>query len=125
MLILLALSLIVAVAAMHRYLQSYAPTNLLSRSVRAHEPRWSAVALLTVLVAALLVVMHMLGEAVANGGPGWLNLAVLVLAWDVIKLGILAVVLAGRCSVRGCLRRWRDFTRQPSTPQGSRTTASA
>ena len=125
MLILLALPVIVAVAALHRYLQSYAPTNLLTRRVRAQEPRWSVVALLTVLVATLLTVMHLVREAVANGGPGWLNLAVLVLAWDVIKLGILAVVLAGRCSVRECVRRWRDFTRQPSAPQGSRTTASA
>ena len=125
MLLVLALPVIVAVAALHRYLQTYAPTNLLTRRVRAQEPRWSAVAVLTVLVAALLVVLHMLGEAVTNGGPGWLNLAVLVLAWDVIKLGIHAAVLAGRCSVRECIRRWRDFTRQPSTPQGSRTTASA
>lgn len=125
MLILLALPVIVAVAALHRYLQSYAPTNLLTHRVRAQEPRWSVVALLTLLVATLLAVMHLVRGAVANGGPGWLNLAVLVLAWDVIKLGILAGVLAGRCSVRECVRRWRDFSRQPSTPQGSRTTASA
>jgi hypothetical protein len=38
MLILLALPTIVAVAAMHRYLRSYAPTNLLICHVRAQEP---------------------------------------------------------------------------------------
>ena len=40
MLILLALPVIVAVAAFHRYLQIYAPSNLLVRRVRAQQPRW-------------------------------------------------------------------------------------
>lgn len=103
MLILLGLPVIVAVAAMHRYLQSHAPTNLLTRRVRAQEPRWSTAAVLWVLAAALLLVMHMLGEVIVHGGPGWLNLAVLVLAWDAIRIAVLAlsvmlraIVAAGR-----------------------------
>ena len=63
MLVLLALPVIVAVAAMHRYLQLYAPTNLLTRRVRAHEPRWRTAAGLIVLAGLLLVAMHVLAEA--------------------------------------------------------------
>lgn len=91
MLILLAIPVLFAVTAMHKYIQSYAPTNLLTRRVRAQEPRWTTAAVLTVLVAALLVVMHMLGEAVADGGPGWLNIAVIMLAWDAIKVAVLTL----------------------------------
>ncbi|MBM7517563.1 hypothetical protein [Nocardioides nitrophenolicus] len=80
MVIVLALPAIFAVAAIHRFLQLYAPTNLLVRQVRAQEPRCSVAAVLSGLATTLLVMMHLLGEAVANGGPGWLNLAVLMLA---------------------------------------------
>lgn len=116
MLILLALPVLVAVTAMHRYLQCYAPTNLLTRRVRAQEPRWTTAAVLTGLVAALLAVLHMLGEAVANGGPGWLNFAVLMLAWDAIKVAVLtlsvmlrAIAAAGR----------RGMARVPRVPHVS------
>jgi hypothetical protein len=96
MLILLALPVIIAVAAMHRYLQTYAPTNLLVRRVRAQAPRWRTAAVLIVLATALLLAMHALGEAIANGAPGWLNPLVLVLAWDAIKF----VVVSGQVTVR-------------------------
>lgn len=99
MLILLALPVIVGVAAMHRYLQSYAPTNLLARRVRAQEPRGSTAAVLCVLVAALLLVMHTLGEVVVHGGPGWLNFVVVVLAWDAVKIALLALSLMLRAIV--------------------------
>jgi hydrogenase/urease accessory protein HupE len=96
MLFMLALPIIIAVAAMHRYLQTYAPTNVLARRVRAQAPRWRTAAVLIVLATALLLAMHALGEAVANGAPGWLNLLVLVLAWDAIKCGVVALATALR-----------------------------
>ena len=113
MLILLALPVIVAVAAMHRYLQCYAPTNLLARRVRAHEPRWRTAAVLIVLAAASAGGdARRWREAVADGAPGWLNLVVLVLAWDAIKLAALAcavlarraLLIASRAFRRGCER---------------------
>ena len=112
MLVLLTLPIIVAVAAMHRYLHFYAPTNLLARRVRAHEPRWRTAAVLIVLAGLLLVAMHVLAEAVAHGARGWLNLIVLVLAWDAIKLAALAcavlarraLLIVGRAFRRGCER---------------------
>ena len=48
--------------------------------------------------------MRALGEAIANGAPGWLNLVVLLLAWDAIKIGLLAVVVSVR-TVFGALSR--------------------
>jgi hypothetical protein len=97
MLILLALPVIIGVAALHRYLQCCAPTNLLTRRVRAQEPRWRIVAALIVVAAVLLIAMHALSEAVASGAPGWLNLLVLVLAWDAIKMAVLAMTQAVGC----------------------------
>ena len=116
MLILVALPVIIAVAAMHRYLQAYAPTNLLTRRVRAQEPRWRTAAVLTVLVAALVVVMHMLGEAAANAGPGWLNFAVLILAWDAIKVAVLALSVTLRAIVAAARG---GMARGPRVPQVS------
>jgi hypothetical protein len=116
MLILLAIPVLFAVTAMHRYIQSYAPTNLLTRRVRAQEPRWTTAAVLTVLVAALLVVMHMLGEAVADGGPGWLNFAVLMLAWDAIKVAVLTLSVMLR-AIAAAARR--GMARGPRVPQAS------
>jgi hypothetical protein len=113
MLILLALPVIVAVAAMHRYLQTFAPTNQLARRVRAQEPRWSTAAVLSVLVAALLVAMHGLGEAVGNGAPGWLNLIVLVLAWDAIKLAALVCAVLARCALLIASRAFRRGGERP------------
>lgn len=107
MLILLALPVIVAVSTMHYFLQVHWPTNLLARRVRAQAPRGRTAAVLIVLATALLVAMHALGEAVANGAPGWLNLLVLVLAWDAIKLAL----VSGQVAVRLLGRRVRASSR--------------
>lgn len=46
---------------------------------------------LLVVAALVLLAMHALTLAVHAGVPGWLNGAVLVLAWDAIKIAWLAV----------------------------------
>jgi hypothetical protein len=97
MLILLALPVIAAVAVVHRYLQFYAPTNLVVRRERAEEPRWRTAAVLSVIGATLLLAMHAASSAVASGAPGWLNLLVLLLAWDAIKLELAALESVARC----------------------------
>lgn len=99
MLMLLALPVIVAVAAVHRYLQHLAPTNLLVRRVRAQECRWRTVIMLAGLTVGLLLVMQAVTAALASGAPGWLNLVVLLLAWDALKVAWLAVgVMIGALS---------------------------
>jgi hypothetical protein len=96
MLILLALPVIVAVTALHRYLQLYAPSNMLVRRARSAQPRWRTVAALAVLTATLLAAMHGVTEAVAAGAPTWLYLLVLVLAWDTIKCALAVCATALR-----------------------------
>jgi|LUMU01.1.fsa_nt_gb hypothetical protein len=91
MLILLAIPVIVAVALVHRLVQAVAPSNLLVRRVRAAQPRWRTGAVLLGLATVLLLTMHVVADAVSAGAPGWLNLVVLVLAWDALKVGWLAV----------------------------------
>lgn len=100
MVLLLALPVFATIALMHRCLQTYAPTNRLVRRVRLAAPRLRiAVGLLTA-AAVLLIAMHMVGVAVASGAPGWLNLVVLVLAWDAIKIGWLALIVGFRCALK-------------------------
>lgn len=100
MLIFLTLPVIAAVVAVRRYLQVYAPTNLLIRRVRTQEPRWRTVAVLFVISATLLVAMHSVEDTVHSGGSSLLNLVVLVLAWDAIKIASLAILETARCAWR-------------------------
>jgi hypothetical protein len=106
---LLALPVFATVAFVHRCLQLYAPSNLLVRYVRIAAPRFRTAVGLFALAAALLVAMHVAAEAVAAGAPGWLNLVVLVLAWDAIKIGVLSLLVCGRLLPRlpGVARRLR------------------
>jgi hypothetical protein len=99
MLILLTVPVIVAVALVHRLIQAVAPSNLLVRRVRSARPRWCAAAVLVGLTTVLLLTMHILANAVVGGAPGWLNLVVLVLAWDAIKVGWLAAIVILRSTV--------------------------
>lgn len=121
MLILLALPVIVVVAAFYRYLQCCAPSNLLARRLRTAAPTFQTVVALLALATVLLALTHALAEAVAAGVPGWLNLVVLVLAWDAIKFGLLACLTAVRravCVARGS-RTSRDCSVPSTSPQDS------
>jgi hypothetical protein len=91
MVLLLALSAFATVALIHRCLQMYAPTNRLVRRVRMAAPRLRTAVGLLAMAAALLLAMHLVTVAVVAGAPGWLNLVVLVLAWDAIKLALLGL----------------------------------
>lgn len=93
MVLLIALPVFAAVALVHRYLQRYAPSNLLVQRVRTSAPRFRTVMTLLLLAATLLVAMHLLAVIVASGAPGCLNLVVLLLAWDAIKIGWLAIAV--------------------------------
>jgi len=112
MILLLALPVLAMVALAHRYLQLYAPSNVLVRRVRASHPRPSTVVMLVTLTAILLVAMEFASNAVEAGAPGWLNLVVLIFAWDAIKIALLAVLEIGRLLVafagsrRASSRRW-------------------
>ncbi|QCX27703.1 hypothetical protein [Nocardioides jishulii] len=97
MIMLLALPVLLAVARAHRYLLVYAPSNVLIRQVQRSRPTLRACATLVVLAAGLLVAMKAVACAVAAGAPGWLNLVVLVLAWDAIKMAWVAIAVLIGC----------------------------
>lgn len=80
MLFLLFLPVVGRFALFWRYVQIYAPSNVLIRHVRWAPPRWRTVLALFALTTVLLVAMHVVAQAVGRGAPGWLNLVVLVLA---------------------------------------------
>lgn len=98
MALLLALPVFATVALIHRCLQLYAPTNRLVRRVRMGAPRFRTAVGLLAAAAVLLIAMHIVAGAVATGAPGWLNLVVLVLAWDAIKLVGLSILTAIRAA---------------------------
>ena len=108
MIMLLALPVIATVALAHRYLLLYAPSNVLVGRVGMSRPRLSTAAKLVSLAGILVVAMKAAADAVATGAPGWLNLVVLVLAWDEIKVGWLAASVLFRrvgVSIRHSLNR--------------------
>ena len=96
MLFLLALPVIGVVAAVHCGLMLYAPSNVVVRRVQASPPRWRVALGLLALAASLLLTSHVVACAIASGAPPWLNLVVLVFAWDAIKFVLLAASVAGR-----------------------------
>ena len=110
MIMLLALPVIAAVALAHRCLLLYAPSNVLIRRLRAKAPALSTAAAMLAVALGLIVALKVVSDAVAAGAPGWLNVVVLVLAWDSFKVGWLAVgvalriaIDAGRRSVCSCI----------------------
>lgn len=96
MIMLLALPVIAAVALAHRYLVLYAPSNVLKRRVRAAAPALSTVAAMLAVASGLMLAMKVVSDAAAPGGPGWLNMVVIILAWDAIKIGCLAIAVLFR-----------------------------
>ena len=116
MIFLLALPVFAAVALAHRWLQMYAPTNRLVRRVRIAAPRFRTAVGLLAAAAVLLIAMHMVATAVAAGAPGWLNLVVLVLGWDAIKVSWLAVGVVLRLVALGVRRLTGRSARLRSTP---------
>lgn len=104
MLFLLVIPVLGAVALVYRYFQIYAPSNVLTRRVRASTPSLRRATGLLLLALVLLSAMHALAEAVASGAPAWLNLVVLLLAWDAIKVGCLTIGVWLRVLAMACRR---------------------
>ena len=100
--LLLLVPVLVLVTRVQCYLQLYAPSNGVIARTRFAPPRCRIALLLATLAMTLLVAMHVLAEAVGGGAPGWLNLVVVVLAWDAIKLGLASASVALRCAVGNC-----------------------
>lgn len=107
MLILLALPVIAVVAVVHSMVQGFAPTNLLVKRVLSARPSGRTAVALFGLTTVLVLATHTVADAVSAGAPGWLNVLVLVLAWDSYKVAWLAVGVALRIAI-GVARRSVD-----------------
>lgn len=117
MLLLLFVPAVALVTRGHRYLQLYAPSNVVIARARTAPARCQTALLLSTAAMTMLVAMHLLTVMVATDAPGWLNLIVLILAWDAIKLGLAAASVALRCAVRIC-RQGRGQSYEALTGDG-------
>lgn len=105
MLLLIAIPVFLAVGAFQRYMAIYAPTNILIRRVRSSPARFRTAVKLAALATLLFVAMRCVYLVINAGGPGWLYFVGLVLAWDAIKVGALAIGVALRSLVGHADRR--------------------
>lgn len=93
------------------FLQRYMPSNILIRATRRRAGlKWGVPAML--VAGAYLVIAAGLVQWIADGGPGWVNVVVLVCLWNALKFvvnGPVTVVLLLR--VRAVEARGRDVVR--------------
>ena len=90
-------------ASVHTHnILSYAPTNLLIAATRTRRGlRWGIPAMLA--ASPYLLAAHWCATTIETGGPGWLNLVLLLCAWNSIKLtlnGPMTVILLIRARIR-------------------------
>lgn len=111
MLFVLMLPVVVLVASAYRALQLYAPSNVLAARVRGERPRLRTAVGLIVLSWACALLARVLAHSATTGGPGWLNLGVVIAGWDACKLAFLALVVALRCAHADRRERRPDLQR--------------
>lgn len=103
---LLMLSMRLA-ATIHYLLWVFAPTNILVRRLRTRKGLKWAIPAAVVLVPTYLFAAAIATSMLDDGGPGWLNLVVLICIWNAIKftgLGLFSPLLL----IREILRRRRN-----------------
>ncbi|MFT4083906.1 MAG: sulfate permease [Nocardioides sp.] len=83
---------IIATARAGWFLRCYAPSNIMLDAIRSRRGlKWGIPAAL-VLVPAYLYGGSIAITLIERGGPGWLNLVVLILIWDALKFAVMAPV---------------------------------
>ena len=83
------LQLLWAVSVRTRYfLRRHMPTNILLDAIRSRRGlKWGIPAML--LAAPYLLAASICTNLIADGGPGWLNLLVVLFIWNALKFLIL------------------------------------
>lgn len=69
MFLLLMIPVVIVVAAVHRVLQMYAPSNVLAARVRRERPHLGTALRLGAMSAGLVVCAHLLATWAATGDP--------------------------------------------------------
>ena len=89
------------------FLRRYMPTNILLDAIRTRRGlKWGVPAML--LAAPYLLAASTFTTLIANGGPGWLNLLVLLCLWNTMKfiiMGPVSVALLVRACIREAAKR--------------------
>ncbi|WP_218681876.1 MULTISPECIES: sulfate permease [Microbacterium] len=84
------------------FLRRYMPTNILLDLVRSRRGlKWGIPAML--LAAPYLLAASICANLIAGGGPGWLNLLVLLFCWNALKfiaIGPVSLLLLARTRLR-------------------------
>lgn len=84
------------------YLRRYMPTNIVLDAIRTRRGlKWGVPAML--LAAPYLLGVYYCVTVIEAGGPGWLNLLVLLLSWNALKfliMGPVSLVLLARARLR-------------------------
>ena len=84
------------------FLRRYMPTNILIDAVRTrHGLKWGIPAML--LAVPYLLAASAFTTLIADGGPGWLNLLVLLCLWNALKflaMGPVSLVLLTRARIQ-------------------------
>jgi hypothetical protein len=93
-------------AAIHDSLGRYAPTNILLDLLRSRRGLEWAVPAALLAVPAYLFAMSLCATIAEDGGPGWLNLLVILFFWNALKFVSMAVLSVSMLTLRA-LRRPR------------------
>ncbi|MFV4913131.1 sulfate permease [Microbacterium lacticum] len=84
------------------FLRRYMPTNILLDAIRTRRGlKWGVPAML--LAVPYLLAASTLTALIADDGPGWLNLLVLLCLWNMMKfiiMGPISLILLARVRVR-------------------------
>ena len=110
-------------ASIRYYLRRYMPTNIALDAIRTRRGlKWGVPAML--LAAPYLLAASICTNFIADGGPGWLNLLVLLFIWNAMKfliMGPVSLVLLVRANIQEAVER-RRIRRQSDAMKSSRYT---
>lgn len=91
------------------FLRRYMPTNILLDAIRTRRGlKWGVPAML--LAVPYLLAASAFTALIADGGPGWLHILVLLFLWNTMKIiimGPVSVVLLVRVRVQEAVERTR------------------
>jgi len=93
-------------AAIRGYMTFYMPTNRAIDRLRSpHGLKW-AIPVAFVATPAYLCAISVCMTIIERGGPGYLNVLVMLFAWNALKFALMAV-LSIPMMLRRALRSWR------------------
>ena len=102
------------------FLRRYMPTNILLDAIRTRRGlKWGVPAMLLAVPYFLIAIT--LANHIQSGGPGWLNLIVLLTIWNGIKmlwLGPISLILLARVRIQEHGRRREDHEAETALVRG-------